>query len=310
MQQNPQSPQPIDTPPSLKFTVANLVRQAGVDAWGVAKSIWWAISLPWIVFAAGVYTAGEQIGADASLREAKNAVEDFSEKTAGGASEAEIEELFSTLSGIDYSDLIVKIVAWTVPIVLAYLLAVAYTTALVGIELRRLRGENGGGRGDSLKTALGRTPAMVLAYVYCYILPFAAVGVAVLGGFFFAGAGGAVLLAILGAIAVVWWIVRNSLIGVAVGTRTGFAKPVREANRAVRGRWWAVSGRLLIVSVAVSIAGMLISGIVEIGSVGGAEGMLALWVAARLLSSLVGTTYAVAFQLSMLEALEAEKAGL
>jgi len=256
-----------------------------------------------------MYTAGVQISADASLREAKNVIADFSEKTASGASEAEIEELFDTLGGIDYSGLITKIVAWTVPLVLVYLLAVAYTTALIGIEARRLRGGNGGGRGDSLKAALGRTPAMVLAYVYCYVLPFAAAGAAVLGGFF-AGVGVAVLLALLGTIAVVWWIVRNSLIGIAVGTRTGFAKPVREANQAVRGRWWAVFGRLLVVAVAVSIAGMLISGIVEIGSVGGAAGMLALWAVARLLSSLVGTTYTVAFQLSMLEALEAEKAGL
>jgi len=255
-----------------------------------------------------MYTAGVDIGEDASLREAENVITDFSEKTAGGASAAEIEELLATLGGIDYSGLITKILAWSVPLVLVYLLAVAYTTALIGIETRRLRGGSGG-RGDSLKTALGRTPAMMLAYVYCYVLPFAAVGVVVLGGFF-AGVGVAALLALLGTIAAVWWIVRNSLIGVAVGTRTGFAKPVREANQAVRGRWWAVFGRLLVVTVAVSIVGILVSGIVEIGSVGGAAGMLALWVVARLLSSLVGTTYAVAFQLSMLEALEAENAGL
>jgi len=37
--------------------------------------------------------------------------------------------------------------------------------------------------------------------------------------------------------------------------------------------------------------------------------MLALWAVASLLTSLVGPTYTFAFKLSMLEALEAEKAG-
>lgn len=146
--------------------------------------------------------------------------------------------------------------------------------------------------------------------MYCYVLPLLGVG-GVLAGVVLAKAGAVVALtAVAGMAGSVWWIVRNSLVGVAVGTRAGFTKPVREANQAVRGRWWAVLGRLLVAAAVVGIAGMLVSEIVNIGAVGGAGGMLVLWAVVRLLSSLIGTTYTVAFQLSMLEALEAEKAKL
>lgn len=309
LQRNPHTPHPGDTPPSRTFTIASLVRQAGVDAWRVAKSIWWAISLPWVAFTATALGAGRHISGDLALREARGVLDDFSASTAEGATNADIEMLFEQLRSIEYGGLIAKVLAWSVPLLLGYLLAVGYTTALVGVETRRLRAGATGTRSDSLRHAAGRTPAMVAAYLYCYVLPFLGVG-GVLAGVVFAKAGAVVaLIAVAGMAGSVWWIVRNSLVGVAVGTRAGFTKPVREANQAVRGRWWAVLGRLLVVAAVVGIAGMLVSGIVEIGAVGGAGGMLVLWAVARLLSSLIGTTYTVAFQLSMLEALEAEKAG-
>jgi len=51
---------------------------------------------------------------------------------------------------------------------------------------------------------------------------------------------------------------------------------------------------------------MLLSGFAEIGAVAGPGGMLTAWPVARLLRTLLGTTYTVAVQLTMLEALEAE----
>lgn len=295
-----------------RFAVGVLARRAGIDAWRTTKSVWWAITLPWLAFTAAVFAAGKHISNDRAWREARTVLEDFSANTAEGATNDDIEKLFETLQGIEYGELIAKILAWSVPLLLSYVLVVAYTTALVGIETRRLRGDTGDAgdmRGDSLQLAIRRTPAMMLAYVYCYVLPFLAVA----GSFaalLLAGVGAfAALIAAVGLIGTLWWIVRHSLGGVAVGTRGGFTTPMREASRAVRGRWWPVLGRLLLVGVALGVIGMLLTGFAEIGAVGGPVGMLVAWTVARLLSSLLGTTYTVAVQLAMLDALEAEKIG-
>jgi len=232
--------------------------------------VWWAITLPWLAFTATLFAGGRHISDDPALREAVAVLEDFSANTADGATNAEVEAMVETLLGIGYGDSINKILVWSVPILPGYVLAVAYTTAVVGIETRRLRGA-GGERGDSLRRAAERTPAMALAYMYCYVLPFLAVGVlaAVLP---LAGVGAvATLVAGVGAIGSLWWIVRHLLIGVAIG-----------------------------------VVGMLLSGFAEIGAVAGPGGMLTAWPVARLLRTLLGTTYTVAVQLTMLEALEAE----
>lgn len=305
-----QQMRPHGEPASLpRFAIGALARRGVIDAWRTIKSVWWAVTFPWLAFTAVMFAAGEHISDDRALREARSVLEDFSANTAEGATNADIEALLETLQGIEYGGLIGKILAWSVPILLGYLLAVAYTTALVAIETQRLRGEGVVGRGDSLGRAARRTPAMVAAYLYCYVLPF----ILVAGGaaaLLFAGAGVvAVLLAIVGMIGSLWWIVRNSLAGVAVGTRNGFTNPVRAAADAVKGRWWPVLGRLLLVGGALGVSGMLLTGFAEIGAAAGPIGMLVAWTVARLLSTLVGTTYTVAVQLAMLEALEAEQPG-
>lgn len=69
------------------------------------------------------------------MREAKAVLDDFSASTAEGATNADVEMLFEQLRSIEYGGLVAKVLVWSVPLMLGYLLAVGYTTALVGVEL-------------------------------------------------------------------------------------------------------------------------------------------------------------------------------
>lgn len=300
MNWSPPAPDQLVTIPGPRvtgFAVSDLAATAAADAWRTLKSVWWALALPWLVFFGVSLPAAVQL---------ESALNDLQEINANGATEPPIEELMDTVGSIDYSGLFVKILAWGIPLALAYVAIVSFTTTVVALETRRLRGERDGIRRDSLRAALGRTPSMVLAYLYVIALPVVlislAAAIAALTGNFALTA----LSILVGLPLGLWWVVRNSLVGVSVATSAGFAEPAGKASRAVKGRWWAVAVRLFLTSLSLLMVSAIVAILVQIGTLAVASGLLVLLLAQRLLTTLIGATWTASVQLAMLDALARE----
>lgn len=296
----------IPNPRVTGFSVSNLATTAAADAWRTLKSVWWALALPWLVFSGVSLAAVEYIKKDPAVVQLTSALNDFQEINANGATASQREELVDTILSIDYSGLFVKILAWSIPLTLAYVAIVSFTTTVVALETRRLRGDRGGTRRDSLRAALGRIPSMVLAYLYVIALPVVLISLA------------AAITVLTGSIALIalsilvglplglWWVVRNSLVGVSVATSAGFAEPAGKASRAVKGRWWAVAVRLFLMILSLLLVSLIVALLVQIGTLAVASGLLVLLLVQRLLATLIGTTWTASVQLAMLDALTKE----
>lgn len=309
MNWSPPTPDQLATIPGPRvtgFAVSDLAVTAAADAWRTLKSVWWALALPWLVFSGVSLAAVNYISKDPAVAQLESALNDFQEINANGATESQIEELADTIGSIDYSGLFVKILAWGIPLALAYVAIVSFTTTVVALETRRLRGERDGIRRDSLRAALGRTPSMVLAYLYVIALPvvlisLAAAITALTGNFALTA-----LSILVGLPLGLWWVVRNSLVGVSVATSAGFAEPAGKASRAVKGRWWAVAVRLFLTSLSLLMVSAIVAILVQIGTLAVASGLLVLLLAQRLLTTLIGATWTASVQLAMLDALARE----
>lgn len=297
-------------PKSDDFSVGSLARRAGGDAWRTAKRVWLAVSLPWLAVAGAALTALKQLRDHSAIKAVEAAFETFTSSSATGQTDAAVDALLDTVAAVDYTGLVALALAWVAGLGIFYIVTASYTTTLVCLETENVRrGTTGASRTATILRSLARTPAMTLAYLYCYLLPWlivtgAATGVIVVGGGVLAVA--AVLL--MGTTGAIYWTVRNSLVGVTVATRRGFFAPVGAASRAVKGRWWAVLWRLLLVSLVVGSSGAILGSLAQLGAIFGATGVIVLWLVLRVMATLAGTTLTAATQLAMLDALTAETA--
>jgi hypothetical protein len=292
------------------FAVGSLAKRAGGDAWRTAKRVWLAVSIPWLAVAAAVLTAIKQVRDHSAVEALEAAFETFASSSSPEQTDAAIETLLDTVATIDYTGLVALTLAWVAGLGIFYIVTASYTTALVCLETENVRRDTTGTpKTATILRSLARIPAMTLAYLYCYLLPWLVLTAAVAGVIM---TGGGVLpiaaVLLLGTIGAIYWMVKNSLVGVTVATRRGFFAPVGAATRAVKGRWWAVLWRLLLVSLVVGSAGAALSGFAQIGAVFGTTGVVVLWLVLRVLATLAGTTVTVATQLAMLDALTAETA--
>jgi len=285
------------------FAVGALAKRAGGDAWRTAKRVWLLISLPWLAVAAAVLVAVRQIRDHSAVEALEAALETFTATSA--QPDTAIETLIDTVSAIDYTGLVTLVVTWLAGLGMFYIATVAYTTTMVCLETESVRrGEERAPRTTTIIRAVTRIPAMTLAYLYCYLLPWLLTAAAVTGTLLVSGhAAMSVLVGALGLVFTIYWTVKNSLVGVTVATQRGFVTPVGAAARAVKGHWWAVLGRLLLLTLAVGMVGTALGSLAQIGALLGTSGLVALWVTFRILSTLVGTTVTAATQLAMLDAL-------
>lgn len=285
------------------FAVSTLAKRAGSDAWRTAKRVWLAISLPWLAVAAAVLVAVRQIRDHSAVEALEAALETFT--ATSGQTDTAVETLINTVSEIDYTGLVTLAITWLVGLGIFYIATVAYTTTLVCLETESVRrGEERAPRTTNIIRAVARIPAMTLAYLYCYLLPWLLTAAAVTGTLLVSGhIAVSVLVGALGLAFTIHWTVKNSLVGVTVATQRGFIAPVGVAARAVKGHWWAVLGRLILLTLAVGVAGTTLGSLAQIGALLGTSGLVALWITFRILSTLAGTTVTVATQLAMLDAL-------
>lgn len=254
--------------------------------------VWPIVVLPWAGIGMLAMVAVSQLKNHAFLS-GLNLVEDLAGGTPLGASysEPELREFLTLLLG------------WTTGLGALYVAAVAFTTTAICVAAG---GETS--RRGVTTTAMARTPKMVLTYLYCYMLP-VLLSVAAITGVILSGGGvaGGVLVVLLCMGATLYWAVRYSLAGVAVAGRKGLFAPITAASRAVRGRWWAVLLRLLLLAGAGALLGGAIAAVTQIGVLAGANAAIVLAVLGRVLSTLLGTTLSVSVQIGMLEALETRR---
>lgn len=264
------------------------------------RNIWPVLTFPWVLFGALTLLAFNRLRNHRIFE----SLEVRTSPLEPGSSFRDLVEL--DVETTDLRDFVVRLLVWVGALGALYVVAAAFTTTAVVVEA--VEGDGKQRRiGRTLRLSLLRTPKMVLTYVYCYLLPLlvvaAAVTAVVLGG---AGLPAALLTGVLGALALVHWSVANSLTGVAVASRRGLFSPIRDARRSVRGHWWAVLARLVLLLFFGMLVGSVLGGVGQLGSVLGPEGGVAFAVIARMLTTLVSTTFSSSVQLEMLEALQAQ----
>lgn len=264
------------------------------------RNIWPVLAFPWVLFGALTLLALNQLRNHRVFQ----SLEVQTSLLKPGSSFGDIVDF--DVEAADLRDFVVRLLVWVGSLGALYVVTTAFTTTAVIVDATRSGGEQHR-IGHTIRLSLLRTPKMVITYAYCYLLPLLVVGAlitaAILGG---SGLLTTLLTGMLGAVAIVYWSVANSLTGVAVASRRGLFSPIRDARRSVRGHWWAVLARLVLLMIFGVLVGSVLGGAGQFGSVLGPEAGIAFAVIARMLATLVSTTFSSSVQLEMLETLQVQ----
>jgi hypothetical protein len=289
------------------FSVRSLTHQVAAVAVGAVRRSWVAVLVPWLAVAGVVLVAGLTLWnnpAAIEVRDVLSAIPDNAEP------DVAYQYLADNLTAETVIDLLRALAVWAAAVFGAYVLAVSFTTATVALAAdAELRDEPIPFKSLVVRS-VRRTPAMVAVYLGVYVAP--TFSLAVVASLLVVA--GVPLLLIVPAVAaavagVAYLVVRSSLVAVSVATGQGLGAPAAKAFSLVKGRWWAVLGRLILAALAATVVAMVLDLVPRVGMGQGLAAAFVLVVAVRVVSSLVGTALSVATQLCMVRALERTDSG-
>ncbi|MGB0111819.1 MAG: DUF2510 domain-containing protein [Ilumatobacteraceae bacterium] len=203
---------------------------------------------------------------------------------------------------------------WTLPLIVFFVAALAWTWALCALAAdRHVRGETES-RSVVFRAAVGRIPAVVGASIaigvvmlVTFVVPLIPMFVAIAAG----SAGGVIALtAVFGGITaiVLWcWVYGRLALTLPIAAIGGHGLGVRRSWELTEGHYWGVIARIIVASLIASIATAPLSFVSGFGGIFGAGGFLVVMLLTQTVSASASALVTVPAQVVLLDHLAEDR---